>query len=89
MKFNQLFDFVLKLPGRAVIRLIKLYQVTLSPDHSWRKSRYPYGFCRFYPSCSEYAVQAIKKRGLVVGFFMSVWRVLRCNPWSKGGTDLP
>ncbi len=43
--------------------------------------------CRFTPSCSEYAIEAFKKRGFFVGFGLTVWRILRCNPFSKGGPD--
>ena len=43
--------------------------------------------CRFYPSCSEYAIDAIRKHGVFSGSAKSMWRVLRCNPFSKGGYD--
>lgn len=43
--------------------------------------------CRFYPSCSEYAIDSIEKHGLIFGMIKSVWRVLRYNPFSKGGYD--
>ena len=43
--------------------------------------------CRFYPTCSSYAVEAIEKRGAFIGFFLTVWRILRCNPFCKGGYD--
>jgi putative membrane protein insertion efficiency factor len=43
--------------------------------------------CRFYPSCSEYALQAIRKYGVLKGGWMSAWRILRCNPLSEGGFD--
>ncbi|MBI5254165.1 membrane protein insertion efficiency factor YidD [Candidatus Falkowbacteria bacterium] len=69
--------------------LIRLYQKTFSPDHGWFRAKFPHGYCRFYPSCSEYAYQAIKKRGLVIGTLKSAWRIIRCNPWGKGGVDLP
>lgn len=73
---------------RAIIlQLIRLYQRTLSPDHGWFRHKYPFGYCKFYPSCSEYARQAIEKKGAVRGFLKAAWRVLRCNPFSKGGVD--
>ena len=72
-----------------VLWLIRLYQKTISPDHGWFKARFPHGYCRFYPSCSEYSYQVIKKRGLFIGLLKSAWRILRCNPWGKGGIDLP
>lgn len=70
-----------------VLKLIRLYQKTLSPDHGFLKSRHPYGFCRFQPTCSEYTYSAIKKYGILKGGVLGLWRVLRCNPWSEGGFD--
>ncbi|HOI29074.1 MAG TPA: membrane protein insertion efficiency factor YidD [Melioribacteraceae bacterium] len=43
--------------------------------------------CRFYPTCSEYAAQSITKYGVIKGGIKSVWRILRCNPFNKGGYD--
>ena len=43
--------------------------------------------CRFTPTCSAYAIEAFRKRGFFVGFILTVWRILRCNPFSKGGYD--
>ena len=43
--------------------------------------------CRFTPTCSEYAIEAFRKRGFIIGFILTVWRILRCNPFSKGGYD--
>ena len=60
--------------------MIRLYQIGLSPF--WGSQ------CRFYPTCSCYAMEAIDKHGAAKGFFLSVYRILRCNPWSKGGIDL-
>ena len=76
------------LPAHFFILLIKLYQLTLSPDHSWLKGRFPYGYCRHYPSCSEYTKQALEKFGLVKGGWMGVKRILRCNPWVHPKVDL-
>lgn len=75
------------LPQTVAIKLIKLYQRTISFDHGPMKHMFPHGFCRFTPSCSEYGLQAIQKYGFIKGGFMSMWRILRCNPWSKGGPD--
>ncbi len=44
--------------------------------------------CRFVPSCSEYTYEAVEKYGVMKGLLKGGWRVLRCNPWSKGGVDL-
>jgi putative membrane protein insertion efficiency factor len=70
-----------------VLRLIRFYQKTLSFDHSWLKIFRPMGYCRFYPSCSEYAYQAIEKYGFWQGGLKALYRLLRCHPFSKGGYD--
>ncbi|MDA0208072.1 MAG: membrane protein insertion efficiency factor YidD [bacterium] len=74
---------------RFAILPIRLYQKTLSPDHGPMKALYPYGYCRFHPSCSEYTCRAVLKRGIVRGYLMGLWRIVRCNPWSAGGIDKP
>lgn len=74
---------------KLAISLIELYQRTLSPDHGFFKSRHPYGFCRFYPSCSEYTKQAIKKNGMLRGLAKGTMRIFKCNPFSQGGVDPP
>ena len=43
--------------------------------------------CRYYPSCSAYAVQAVRELGVIRGSIVAAWRVVRCNPWSLGGVD--
>jgi putative membrane protein insertion efficiency factor len=58
---------------------IRLYQRTLSPALPAR--------CRYHPSCSEYAVQAVRRYGVMRGVVLAGWRLLRCNPWSHGGVD--
>jgi len=64
---------------KAAIILVKLYQKTISPLFPSR--------CRFYPSCSEYALNSLEKHGLIRGGFLAFWRILRCGPWSSGGVD--
>lgn len=46
-----------------------------------------YSSCKYYPTCSTYALEAVEKYGAVKGGILSVWRILRCNPFSKGGYD--
>jgi putative membrane protein insertion efficiency factor len=43
--------------------------------------------CRYHPTCSQYAVDAVREHGVIRGGAMAAWRVLRCNPWSHGGVD--
>jgi hypothetical protein len=72
---------------KLAIILIKFYQKTLSPDHSWTSRFFKHGVCRYTPTCSQYTLEAIEKYGLIKGAGMGSWRILRCNPWSKGGND--
>jgi putative membrane protein insertion efficiency factor len=60
--------------------LIRLYQLTFS-------RLMPQGSCRFYPTCSHYGYQAIYRHGLFKGGWLATWRVLRCQPFSRGGYD--
>ncbi|MEK9165328.1 MAG: membrane protein insertion efficiency factor YidD [Patescibacteria group bacterium] len=71
----------------VLLKIIRLYQKTLSRDHGLLKILKPFGQCRFYPTCSEFSYQAIEKYGIIKGGFMSAKRLLRCNPCSKGGVD--
>jgi uncharacterized protein len=80
-------QFIFNFPKMFFLKLIRLYQKTLSFDHGFLKYMFPGGYCRFHPSCSEYAYQAIAKYGLLKGGWMSAWRILRCNPFSHGGND--
>lgn len=70
-----------------LLGLIKIYQKTLSPDHGLVSYRFPYGACKYSPTCSEYAYQSINEHGVIKGGYLSTKRVLRCNPFSSGGHD--
>lgn len=72
---------------KFLIFLINIYQNTLSPDHGPLKVLYPHGFCRFYPSCSEYAKQAILHKGSLKGLYLTFLRLLRCNPFVQPRID--
>lgn len=72
---------------RIALSLIRLYQMTLSPDHGWMKVLYPYGACRYHPTCSEYTYQAIDRYGVIRGVSLGSRRIARCHPWAKGGYD--
>ena len=74
---------------RIAIGIIRVYQKTLSPDHGVFKRLYPEGVCRYYPTCSEYTAQAIEEHGVIIGSGLGIWRILRCNPWARGGYDPP
>ncbi|MBU0721891.1 membrane protein insertion efficiency factor YidD [Patescibacteria group bacterium] len=74
-------------PRYIAIKILKIYQKTLSFDYGILKFLYPNGFCRFCPTCSDYAIQAVEKYGFIKGGIKAVWRVLRCNPFNSGGMD--
>ena len=71
----------MKAPSRAAIYLVKFYQATISPRIG--------PCCRFQPTCSQYCVLAIRKYGLTIGLLKTAYRILRCNPFSRGGYDPP
>jgi putative membrane protein insertion efficiency factor len=66
---------------KLVIALIRFYQMAISP-------LFPHS-CRYEPTCSTYAIMAVEKYGVIKGTLKAIWRILRCNPWSKGGIDYP
>jgi len=68
-----------RLAAEGVVSLVRLYQATLSPIVGRQ--------CRFQPTCSDYFIQAVRTRGAVRGSLMGIWRILRCNPFGKGGYD--
>lgn len=66
-------------PARALIALVEVYQAALSPVIGRH--------CRFRPTCSNYFIEAVEKRGAFVGTLKGLWRICRCNPLCKGGYD--
>lgn len=62
-----------------IVGSIRLYKRFISPMLP--------SSCRYWPTCSQYTLQAIMKHGVLKGGLMGAWRILRCNPWSKGGID--
>jgi len=66
---------------KLFINVIRFYQKYISPIKGQS--------CRFHPTCSEYAVLSIEKYGIIKGSLKAIWRILRCNPFSKGGVDYP
>lgn len=73
---------------KSIIILIRGYQKTFSPDHGLLRCRFPFGYCRYFPTCSEYAIQTIKTYGVSRGVWYAFKRVLRCHPWARSGIDL-
>ncbi len=64
---------------KMVIALIKFYRKYLSPLKTIK--------CPYTPTCSEYGMEAVEKYGIIKGCLLACWRILRCNPFSKGGYD--
>ena len=73
---------------KLALFLIRFYQRYLSFDSVFLKRLFLTDkVCRFVPTCSEYTYQAIEKYGVIIGSGKGLWRIMRCNPWSKGGFD--
>jgi conserved hypothetical protein YidD len=77
--------WALALPKRGVLLAIAIYQRTLSPV--WPAVFGPACGCRFYPTCSHYAAQAVARHGALIGSWLAVVRVLKCTPLHPGGVD--
>lgn len=75
-------------PRYSVMKIIKIYQHTISFDHGILRGMYPNGYCKFYPSCSQYGYEAVERYGVIGGGIKTLWRVVRCNPWNSGGVDV-
>ena len=69
----------MKIMARVLMWMIRAYQVILSPLFGQQ--------CRFYPTCSQYALEAINRHGAIVGSYYTIRRLMRCHPWHVGGHD--
>lgn len=78
---------IVSIPSKIALLMIRIYQKLFSFDHSFWAKPEIYRACIHYPSCSEYTYEAIEKYGLWKGVVLGSWRVLRCNPFTKGGFD--
>lgn len=67
------------LPRNLAIAIMKVYRKIISPLYGQ--------VCKYYPTCSHYALESYKSVGFVKGTVLTAWRLLRCNPWSSGGID--
>ena len=72
-------DVAWRSPRYALIALIRIYRWAVSPLLGNR--------CKYHPSCSQYALDALREYGFLKGSVLAGWRLLRCNPWSHGGAD--
>ena len=78
-KLNQALHFIGRVLAWVLIQPIEFYQRFITP--------YTPASCRFTPTCSEYARQALLKHGPIKGLALTIWRILRCNPWGGSGYD--
>ena len=79
MNVRRVWNRVAETPRRVLILLARLYQATLSGLLG--------GQCRFVPTCSRYFIEAVRRHGAFRGGLMGLWRIVRCNPFCKGGYD--
>ena len=75
-----MLQWLVRLPARFVVLLLRLYRLVVSPSYG--------DTCRFYPSCSAYALEAVDRHGVLRGGWLALRRLLRCHPWNPGGVDL-
>lgn len=67
------------LPRNLCVLILRAYRAVISPLYGQ--------VCRYYPSCSAYALEAIQQHGVLKGVALGSWRIARCHPWAKGGVD--
>lgn len=76
---NRTVSFVALLPRNACVVVLRAYRAVISPLYG--------DVCRYYPSCSSYALQAIQQHGVIKGIWLGSLRIARCHPWAAGGVD--
>jgi hypothetical protein len=79
MKLHILIARIVLVPRNVLILFIRGWRTVVSPLYG--------DVCRFHPSCSAYGLGAVQQFGVVKGGAMTLWRILRCNPWARGGID--
>jgi uncharacterized protein len=84
---HKISNSFIKLPAKVVMFLIRIYQKLFSFDHAFWANPQTYRICIYEPSCSEYTYQALGRFGLIKGSVMGISRIIRCNPFVKGGYD--
>lgn len=79
MTARRILKAILRAPAEGLVLLARAYQCTLSGFLG--------GQCRFFPTCSEYFIESVRRHGAVLGGLRGLWRILRCHPFSRGGYD--
>ena len=80
-RFCRILRMIPRIPALLLIGMVRLYQLLIGPLLGER--------CRFYPSCSVYFIESVRKYGAIRGACRGIWRICRCNPWNPGGYDPP
>jgi uncharacterized protein len=75
----RILAFLFLLPRNVCVLILRVYRAVISPLYG--------DVCRYYPSCSGYALGAIQQHGVLKGIVLGSWRIARCHPWAKGGVD--
>ena len=79
---TRILSFLFLLPRNICVVILRVYRAAISPLYG--------DVCRYYPSCSAYALGAIQQHGVFKGIALGTWRIARCHPWAKGGVeDIP
>jgi len=86
-KHNNLIKKIIFIPRQILQGIIKIYQKTISLDHGPLSKYISHPTCKYHPTCSQYGYEAIGIYGIFKGIPLTLWRIIRCNPWSKGGYD--
>ena len=76
---KSILSFLFLLPRNICVVILRVYRAVISPLYG--------DVCRYYPSCSAYALGAIQQHGVFKGIALGTWRIARCHPWAKGGVD--
>lgn len=79
--FVQIVKAAWFIPRSILVGLVRFYQLAISPH-------FP-SSCRYTPTCSQYAIQSLRQYGAIRGSILTIWRILRCNPWGGHGHDPP
>jgi uncharacterized protein len=79
VSLGRALTFVMLIPRNICVVVLRGYRAVISPLYG--------DVCRYYPSCSAYALGAIQQHGVIKGVGLGVWRIARCHPWAKGGVD--
>ena len=87
MLYNFIMNIIPEIIKKLILLMIGVYQKLFSFDHSFWANPEKFRICIFYPSCSEYSYQSIEKFGVIKGSILGIYRIIRCNPFSKGGED--